>query len=155
MQIRILEVSPVEDMGKYSKVNVSYSADGRNQEKAIMSFTAAYKELVKAKADDVFDIKLVKDKTGKYWNWEEAKKLDNADVAAVTRSAGKSVTTGNWETAEERAKKQVYIIRQSSISSAVAAMAVGSNTDMILSVARQFENYVLGIEEEEEQKEIE
>jgi hypothetical protein len=41
MQIRILEVSPVEDMGKYSKVNVSYSADGRNQEKAIMSFTAA------------------------------------------------------------------------------------------------------------------
>lgn len=63
------------------------------------------------------------------------------------RSKQSSVST--YETAEERAKKQVYIVRQSSIASAVSALSVGAKSSIkvsdVLSYARELEAYVFNL----------
>jgi hypothetical protein len=53
----------------------------------------------------------------------------------------------NYETADERAARQVMIVRQSSISNAVALLKTEKHTpttEEVLAVAKQFENFVLG-----------
>lgn len=53
-----------------------------------------------------------------------------------------------YETPEERAKKQIYIVRQSSISNAVDLLSVGQKSPpdvkAVLEAAKQFEDYVFG-----------
>jgi len=71
-------------------------------------------------------------------SWE---KDGSKPTAAVVRS--------NYETPEERAARQVMIVRQSSISSAVALLAqdrseYAPGVDDVLGIAKQFEAYVLG-----------
>ena len=46
------------------------------------------------------------------------------------------------ETKEERAARQVYIIRQSSLSTAVELLGQGKSVDEVIKVAKQFETYV-------------
>jgi hypothetical protein len=52
-----------------------------------------------------------------------------------------------YETHEERARRQVYIIRQSSLSTAVAYLTLTGKTkstpEEVIKVADQFANYVL------------
>jgi hypothetical protein len=54
----------------------------------------------------------------------------------------------NYETPEERAKKQIYIVRQSSISSAISALSIGAKTppkiDDVITTAKAFEDFVFG-----------
>jgi hypothetical protein len=54
-----------------------------------------------------------------------------------------------YETPEERAKKQIYIVRQSSIGSAIDMLSVGSKSppkvDEVIAVAKQFEEYVFNM----------
>lgn len=56
--------------------------------------------------------------------------------------------TSTYETPEERAKKQVYIVRQSSLSNALTALAIGAKTppkpDEVIELARKYEDYVFG-----------
>jgi hypothetical protein len=54
---------------------------------------------------------------------------------------------GSWETPEERALKQVYIVRQSSIANAIALLAVEGpgitpDVEWVIATAKTFENYV-------------
>jgi hypothetical protein len=57
---------------------------------------------------------------------------------------------GSWETPDERAKKQVYIVRQSSIGAAIDYLDKFREADAevavsdVLRVATQFENFVFG-----------
>ncbi len=57
-----------------------------------------------------------------------------------------SVSRSTYETPEERAKKQVYIVRQSSLSVARDNLAVGAKSppdaESIIALARKFEAYV-------------
>lgn len=66
-----------------------------------------------------------------------------AASASTQRRDAPSAPTGkgSYETSEERAAKQVYIIRQSSISAAVAAG--NTSVDNIINVAKQLTEFVL------------
>lgn len=165
MQINVINVAnqtvPTAK-GSYQALEVTYKevATSKVGSRKIMSFVndskQAFEALSAASNGEVFDIAMVK-QTGKdgkeYWVWTNATKGAAGGQASVGSSgtsqqsnSNGTVAKGNWETPEERAKKQVYIIRQSSISSAISALAVGSKTaakpDEILSLAKRFEDYV-------------
>ena len=56
-----------------------------------------------------------------------------------------------YATSEERAKTQIYIVRQSSISNAIA-LSPKASVETILALAKQFEAYVFNNETEVEQE---
>jgi hypothetical protein len=143
MKIVLLGTPEVEDKGKYSQLLVKYQSDGKDSERKIMSFTFkdVYNALKQGQTGDAFDVKLEKD--GKYWNWVEVKSLGKEEVSSGMPSKKAS---GGWETPEERAAKQIYIVRQSSLSSAIAYLNLPNTDDTsienVLEVAKAFEAYV-------------
>lgn len=148
MLIRITEKTDVEDKGKYKQATVKYSQDGEDKEKKIMSFAQkeTYNTLVNANPGEVYEVKTVKD--GKFWNWEKAT-LQGAGTSSDSgiSTSKKSTGGGTWETAEERALRQVWIIRQSSISSAATLLQGKGTVNDVLEAAKRFEAYVHGVEE--------
>jgi len=73
------------------------------------------------------------------------------DEQVYVDDTGAHVTPNPNETPEERAKKQVYIVRQSSLSNAISMLASNSvvlkkgfTTQDAIETARQFEAYVFG-----------
>ena len=90
---------------------------------------------------------MVKEKEGEFWNVKDILVGDTLVATTNTGSKPSAVPApkSNYETAEERAKKQVYIIRQSSISSAVALATILKlkDTKEVLKVAKEFEAYVM------------
>lgn len=159
MQITVINVAnqtvPTKN-GSYQALEVTYKdTGGKVGSKKIMSFVneskKAFETLSQATNGEVFTITQVKDAQDKYWVWTNAAKgaasaATSTGGVATPVTAGGTVAKGNWETAEERAKRQIYIIRQSSISSAIAALGVGSKSaakpDEILQLAKRFEDYV-------------
>lgn len=162
MQINVINVAnqtvPTAK-GSYQALEVTYKevATSKVGSRKIMSFVndskQAFEALSAASNGEVFDIAMVK-QTGKdgkeYWVWTNATKGTTSATPAATGNSGSAgtatVAKGTWETPEERAKKQVYIIRQSSVSSAIAALATGSKSapklEDVLSYAKGIENYV-------------
>lgn len=163
MQVKIqviataIETKPTTK-GSYQQLEVTYKDLDKNKvgSKKIMSFTkpeTIFKTLSVAKGGDVFDIELIKNEQSGYWDWTNvAKSSAQSQDAPTTRTsaaagtAGASTTKGGWETPEERAKKQIYIVRQSSISAAVNALSVGSKVhpkaEEVIEYARTLEAYV-------------
>lgn len=127
--------------------------DGKPDAKKIVSFDkdskAAYAALTAAQPGDFFDVK--SEKVGNYWKWTDASvtgKNVGGGVVPAFGGASKSTSSprSNYETPEERAKRQVYIIRQSSISSAVELLKDPKKTpaaDEVIAIAREFEAYVM------------
>lgn len=124
--------------------------------KKIMSFAEkeAFTALSNASMGSIFTVARAKDDKG-YWKWQTVTAGANAGAAAP--AAGTFQTTGgsmtnatpksNYETADERAARQVMIVRQSSISNAVALLKTEKHTpttEEVLAVAKQFENFVFG-----------
>jgi hypothetical protein len=152
MQIEVIGVT-VENKGKYRSavVNFKNTDSGKVDGKTIMSFTYkdVFKTLSEAKQGDVFDVKPVKNDKG-YWDWTEATPAGK-NTGTANRSEGFKAAVGrDFETSSERAKKQVYIVRQSSISAAISLAAANEQPvvteEDIIKSAKVFEEYVLGIE---------
>lgn len=146
MQIEVLSTS-VEDKGKYKQLEVAYkNGDGKVQSKKIMSFASpdVFKLLSSSKQGDSFSIEAVKNDKG-FWDWKSA----SAGAAPAAKASGASPTPrSTYETAEERAQRQVLIVRQSSVSSAVEFLKLNSKkvptVQEAIEVAKTFENYVFG-----------
>jgi hypothetical protein len=147
MQITINNVD-VQNKGKYQLAVVEYNtADGKTEKKNVVSFTnkALYSTLSTAKQGDVFDVKLGKNDKG-YWEFQEATKSQGGAQASYGSKASTSPKS-TYETPEERAARQVYIIRQSSLSTAAAILTVGAKSvqvDDVIKTAKQLEAYVFG-----------
>jgi hypothetical protein len=160
-QIQILsatvESKPTAN-GGYKVNEVAYKdlKDNKVAGKKIMSFgqtAEVFKALENAQAGEVYTITQEKlpGKDGKeYWTWLQAEKGAAGSTPVATTSAPPTAPTqvskGNYETAEERAKKQVYIVRQSSISNAIDTLSVGSksvNPEQVIEVAEKYFNYVI------------
>jgi len=107
--------------GTYSGSKLVYKdGNGKVQEKAFhentFKYNAAFKEeLTSLKAGDTFTA--IAEKNGAYWNWVSISKDKPEAVAKPATTSG-----GNWETSEERKNKQLYIIRQSSITAAIKVL---------------------------------
>jgi len=159
MQITILSVSVEHVPGKnggYDKAEVAYKdADGKVAGKNLVSFNAPEAfAVVKASGNgDVLDVTTEKDAKG-YWQWTKVVKLDAAQVAAAPKAAdapvgkaGANPTPKNtYETPEERAFKQLCIVRQTGIERALNTLQVLTGdkftVEDVIAVARQYEAYV-------------
>lgn len=170
MQIKVIAVevttTPTQK-GSYSTAEVTYknlTYGGKTESKKVMSFGAtksAFEVMSNASANEEYTISVVKNDKG-YNDWVSATPgLQNEPAAAApTRSGGSTPTrsSGNtgggstagrdWETADERAKKQIYIVRQSSVSNAIELLSVGQKAppavEDVIKVAKEFEEYVFG-----------
>ena len=143
----------------YSIANVSFERDGKSETRKIMSFggsATAFSQLVELKEFPVaVNITMEKNAKG-FWEWKGIEKGQsnvgaNSSAGVGSKSSGK-VLGSNYETSEERARRQVYIVRQSSISSAIeylkakAPKGVEDGVKEVLEVAKDFENYVMDVD---------
>jgi hypothetical protein len=104
---------------------------------------AAHKVLSGANAGDNFTVKSEKNNAG-YWNFVDAKPLaPGMEQVKVTATTSAKST---YETPEERAKKQVYIVKQSSLSNAIALLSIGAktppSTELIIQEAQKLTDWV-------------
>jgi len=167
MQIEVLKVD-VENKGKYRQAKVSYKRDdGKVDAKFLVSFANkdVYKTMTEAQPGDAFDVTWEKDEKG-FPQWAQVSSLGKATGEGVggggnqkVESVARTAVRSSYETPEERAKRQVYIVRQSSISNAIAFLAarepkgvdVSSDENTVLSLAEIFAHYVFnGLEKDVE-----
>jgi hypothetical protein len=115
-----------------------------------------FEALKNAKKGEEFTITREKDKDGKYWQWVGITSSESGGSSggnpSNAASKGTPAPRSTYETPEERAKKQVYIVRQSSISSAIEYLngtgAIKKSTAQdVLLCAKEFEAYVFGVNE--------
>ena len=161
MQIQIvttsIETKPTAK-GSYQQLEVVYknlTFQGKVESKKLMSFGAgasSFKALSESSAGGVYDITVVKNDKG-YNDWTSATMaVPGAAAAAPTASvAGKPNPTpkSTYETPEERAQRQILIVRQSSVSSAVALLTAGAKSPPkaadVITTAKELEAYVFGV----------
>lgn len=162
MQIEIV-ANPVSTVptakGSYQVIDLAYknkSFQDKLEGKKVMSFTNkdVFAALQKASFGDVFNVSRVKNDKG-FWDWTAVSSdVLATDVPATVSNSSSQVKTGtvtpksNYETAEERAARQVLIVRQSSISSAVDLAVANKIKDPqeVITIAKTFEQYVFGKE---------
>lgn len=153
MRVKILDVNiekVVKGRNMYQVATVAYSSNGEARTQKVMSF--ANPDVFKSLPDFVgkeADVTVTKNDSG-YNQWA-AIKAPGSEVPeaspTATAAAGTRVTGSNYETREERANKQVYIVKQSSIGSAIetlAAMGELSSPARVIEVAQIYVDYVLG-----------
>lgn len=139
-----------ENKGKYNQLTVGYTDinSGKDFTYKLMSFLNkdGYNLLKDAKSGDEFQIIANKNDKG-YWQWDEIYQ----GGAPVAKTKATTSPRSTYETPEERAQKQVYIIRQSCLANAVAYYGKFDgmpSVDQVLEVAAQFESFVFRVEED-------
>ena len=124
--------------GTYTQLDVAYKRvdTGKIEGKKVMSFVNKdiFNLFSKATAGQVFDI--TTEKVGEYWQWIEASLSTGGAGAASDAPATKSFSSSpapksTYETAEERAKRQILIVRQSSLAQAVDILSVNPGKDKL------------------------
>ena len=144
LEIRVKSIDD-ESKGKYNQLTIDYLDvnTGKEHSYKLMSFVNkdAYLLLKSAKSGDVFYVVCNKNDKG-YWQWDQVSR------EAMQPKANPSPRS-TYETPEERAQKQIYIVRQSSLTNAIALLGTKAKVDAVISVARQFEQYVFGLDERE------
>ena len=167
MQIQILSVqiqTVPTAKGSYQVADLAFknlTYQGKVEGKKIMSFGAgkpSFEVLATAQPGEIYDVTVVKNAAG-YNDWTAmVKGVAGNDAAPTVQAASKGAVASSptaavrssYETPEERAKKQVYIIRQSSVSSACTALSVGAKTPVkfedVLDFAKKIEKYVFDMD---------
>jgi hypothetical protein len=160
MQIQIQFISAdVEDKGKWKMAEIAYKdvVKGQVSSKKLMSFNfpVVYKTLVDAKKGEVYTITMEKSDKG-FWDWTAAALSTSVDTGSGgipegPTSKGFTSPKSTYETPEERAKKQVYIVRQSSLSAAVETLKTDKKNPTpaeVIAVAKQYETFVFGLDQQ-------
>ena len=141
----------------YQVVEVTYknmSFEGKVESKKHNQYgdKTVFNVLKDAQPGAEFTIERKKDDAG-YWQWIGISSGGQSSVSSSTYSSpakpsANTAPKSTYETAEERAKKQVYIIRQSSINSAINLLKTDKKAptvEEVLGVAKCFEDYVFGL----------
>ena len=171
MQVNVVDVSSLNTHAakngrQYQSIEIMYKNDaGQAQNKKLMSFAnpAVFKAAQSWAKGDVIHVSTEKDQNG-YWQWtavgdantttdkrDDGTAQGTTQAASSTSSAPTRVSGSNYETKDERAARQVMIVRQSSLSNAVATLAIeGSKATAndVISLAKLYEGFVLGQQEE-------
>jgi hypothetical protein len=155
MRVKILDVSTenvVKGKSRYSKATVAYSYNGEAKTQNIMSFANpdVYKDVQNYIGQEV-EVTVTKNANG-YNEWAAiAPFTGNSDtpstpVGSPSTGTPVRVTGSNYETPAERAQKQVYIVKQSSISASLEFhKLVGTEQlklDDVIATAQHFVDYV-------------
>lgn len=159
MNITLLSVDiktqPTKNGKSYQVADVAYknnSFQGKVEGKKVMSFgatAAAFKVLAEAQPGQSYNVEVVKNAAG-YNDWVGLT-AGTADAAPVSPAASKGAPQASprstYETPEERALRQVYIIRQSSLTNAITTLTTGAKTppasDVVIHLADTYVNFVL------------
>jgi len=148
--------------GSYQTADVAYknnSFQGKVEGKKVMSFGAtkdSFATLAQAQPGQTYEVTIVKNDKG-YNDWVSmAQAVPGAASPAATPQAGvagkapAASPRSTYETPEERAQRQVLIVRQSSLSSAATVLTAGAKTppsaQAVVELAKVFEAYVFGTE---------
>lgn len=149
------ETKPTAKGGSYVLLDVAFKnlTSGKTEGKKLFPFgdsEKAYKILNDAKTGSQFTITAEKGAPNaqgqSFWNWVEV-----APIApgAVTSASSKAATApkSTYETPEERARRQVLIVKQSSLSAAVALLTIGAKTppnlESVTGLAQKLTDWVL------------
>ena len=161
MLINIIDVSqPTTNTNRngrqYQTIEVTYKDDsGRVSNKKLMSFANpdVFRTAQTWEKGNEINVATEKDDNG-YWQWtrvladgEEAPAPTNTSAVQSSTSAKPTRVTGsNYETKEERALRQLMIVRQSSLSNAVATLATHGSPltpDQVIALATKYEHFVM------------
>jgi hypothetical protein len=151
--INVQSITKPTAKGSYTMLDVAFRRvdTGKIEGKKVMSFT--YKEvftaLSKAQQGQKFTITTEKNAETTYWDWvavDEGSGTTAATPDAAPAKAGFASPKSTYETADERAARQVLIVRQSSLSNAIETVTSNSKTkadlEEILKVADTYCNWV-------------
>ena len=156
-KITVLKQEVVTPPGKkYQVCELGYKTEeGKVKAMKIFGFgdqKAVFDVASKAQPGDVIEAQFAQNDKG-YWQFSglapTGEKV-SPSVVPTGMAGGSGSSRGNWETPEERAARQVMIVRQSSLSNAIALHAAASpkgteaTVDDIVTTAKFFEAYVLG-----------
>lgn len=143
---------------RYSVATVSYTYNGEPRTQKVMSFAnpTVFKVLQDNQdslAGQEVDVTITKNAQN-YNEWSNI--VIDASGGVPTKTAGTAapitrVGGSNFETPEERAKRQVYIIKQSSITAAISILEKTGQpptVDTVKEVAQDLTDWVLGNEVE-------
>lgn len=162
MQIQIIATS-VETKptarGSYQQLEVTYknlTFQGKVESKKLMSFGAganAFTTLSTAQAGTTYEVTVVKNDKG-YNDWTAVVTSNGAVAAASSAPPIPSKTAvgarSTYETPEERAQRQILIVRQSSLSAAVSTLAVGAKalkSADVLALAQEYVDFVFEVKD--------
>jgi hypothetical protein len=93
-----------------------------------------------------------------FWDWIAASIANSVNAGSAgspeptTKASGSTSFTSpksTYETPEERAKKQVYIVRQSSISAAIDTLKTDKKNptkEEVVATAQFYESFVFGVD---------
>lgn len=151
-QIQILNVTTTTPAGKkYQVAEVAYKNlnKGAVEGKKILSFVNpdVFNTVSTASDGAQFTVTTEKDDKG-YWQWTAISQGGSVPQASAPATKGNASPKSTYETPEERAQKQVYIVRQSSITNAIAFITATKKTasvEDVLAVAKQFERFVFDV----------
>ena len=141
--------------GSYQVAEVIYknlSYNNKVENKQVFSFgaqAAAFKALAEAQPNATFEVEVKKNQQG-YNDWTAVKPSNGNPEPKTTQGSTGAQRTSTYETPEERAQRQVFIIRQSSLGHAISTLSVGAKSvkaDEAIKVAEQFTNWVMGIKD--------
>lgn len=148
MEIKILQIERILGVDKFKNptttLDVTYESGGVEGKQRIVPFAnpSVFKTLNGASINESFDVAVSKNAKG-YDVWSAIGSVGSIkDVKVVNKVVG-----NNYETADERALKQRYIVRQSSIANAVSYYNCSLDkpylqVEEIINIAKQFEEYV-------------
>lgn len=169
MVIRIIDVEESEATSKagkpYKVLDISFknqTFEDKIEAKKHNQYgdKTVYATLKAAKKGDVFTILRQKDDAG-YWQWIGIEQGENTPMAAPAKAAGGAAVAAtaapksNFETPEERAKKQVYIIKQSCLGYAIDSLKTDKKNpapEEVTHLAQFYVDYVLGVNTDADKK---
>ena len=152
--ITIVNVEVTTPTGKrYQQAEVIYKENGETRTKKIMSFAnpAVFNVVKDAKGGEQYTITQNKDDKG-YWQWTSI--TSGAEAAGVPANTGQAPSGRNpapstgrdFETKDERAERQKLIVRQSSLSNAIATLSPGAKAGLdpnaVLELAEKYVAWV-------------
>lgn len=134
----------------YQQIDVIYKDDkGQTRNKSLRSFVnpEIFKQAQDFKEGDVFYTDTQKDDAG-FWQWLQLSSEPIGGAPAATGGGASKAGTGGqrgstYETPQERGRKQVLIVRQSSMSQALSHVGAEGTFSKAAKLAEQIESWVL------------
>lgn len=154
--VSIEQVKKPGQKAPYGKATVFYTYNGEPRKQTIVSIfnPTVFKQVQELEQGAEIDVEITKNEAG-YNEWksittggiQQATGIPSASAPSATR-----VTGSNYETRDERAARQVLIVKQSSLSAAVASLTPGAKavltTDDVLKRAQEYADWVFDSEAE-------
>jgi hypothetical protein len=141
----------------YQKAVVIYTYNGEPRKQTIVSFSnpAIFKQIQELEQGQEIEVDVIKN-AGGFNEWKSISASASGSPASGSAPQATATPTrvvgSNYETKDERAARQVLIVKQSSLGSAVEYLASrepDASVDRVLSVAQNFTDWVFAQDAED------